>query len=145
MIECIYANTSSRSKPASPEHPITQTRQVHLKCASRTVCVATSQVTITSTVAERLFLDDKFPIGQLFRQLGRSPAFQLLNVFAENVDGKRSLRRTYTLETEGVLCEILEEFADRDMFVQGEAWLMKDSVGATFDSEVEVAPKETVA
>lgn len=39
------------------------------------------------------------------------------------VGSKRELRRTYTLETEGFLAEILEVFPDRDMFIRGETWL----------------------
>ncbi|KAH7927467.1 hypothetical protein BV22DRAFT_1045383 [Leucogyrophana mollusca] len=128
FIECIYANASSRLKPASPENPITQSRQVHLKCASRVVCVATSTVTITSPECERLFLDEKFPIGQTFRQLRRNPRFSLLNVETHAVGGKRELRRTYRLETEGFVAEILEVFPDRDMFVKGEAWLTEGKV-----------------
>lgn len=136
LIDCIYANTGARNKPASPENPITQTRQVHLVCASRTVCVATSHVTLTSPTTERLFLDDKFPIGQLFRQMGRPPTFSLLDVSTEVVDGTCELRRTYTLQAEGVLCEILEVFPDREMFVRGETWLKEtNNVNATLGNE----------
>ncbi|KAG8221303.1 hypothetical protein J3R82DRAFT_1470 [Butyriboletus roseoflavus] len=126
-VKCIYAHTSPRLRPASPEHPITQSRQVHLLCASRVVCVATSIVTITSPESERLFLDDKFPIGQTFRQLRRNPRFSLLNVETPTVRGKRELRRTYMLETEGLQTEILEIFPDRDMFSRGEDWLLEES------------------
>lgn len=96
---------------------------MHLVCASHTVCIATSTVTITSPDCERLFLDEKFPIGQTFRQLRRHPKFSLLNVETGATNGKRELRRTYKLETEGFVAEILEVFPDRDMFVRGEAWL----------------------
>lgn len=126
-VKCIYANASPRLHPASPEHPITQSRQVHLLCANRVVCVAMSIVTITSPESERLFLDDKFPIGQTFRQLRRNPQFDLLNVETLIVRGKRELRRTYTLETEGFKTEILEIFPDRDMFSRGEEWLVEAS------------------
>lgn len=125
FLELIYAHCSSRLTPASSENPITQSRQVHLVCASRTVCIATSTVTITSPQCERLFLDEKFPIGQTFRRLNRTPKFSLLNVETQAIDGKRELRRTYKLETEGFVAEILEVFPDRDMFVRGEAWLME--------------------
>ncbi|KAG1739144.1 uncharacterized protein EDB91DRAFT_1136215 [Suillus paluster] len=125
FIELIYAHCSSRLEPACPEKPITQSRQVHLVCASRTVCVATSTVTITSPECERLFLDEKFPIGQTFRRLNRTPKFSLLSVETQAIGGQRELRRTYKLETEGFVAEILEVFPDRDMFVRGEAWLME--------------------
>ncbi|KAF9228401.1 hypothetical protein BS17DRAFT_773645 [Gyrodon lividus] len=127
LVKCIYANASPRLRPASPENPITQSRQVHLLCAKRVLCIATSMVTITSPECERLFLDEKFPIGQTFRQLRRNPRFSLLNVETLAVRGKRELRRTYTLETEGFLAEILEVFPDRDMFTRGEAWLLEES------------------
>jgi hypothetical protein len=128
FIELVYANGSPRLKPASPEHPITQSRQVHLVCSSRIVCTATSNVTITNPEFERLFLDDKYPIGQTFRKMLRHPQFTLLDAQAHVVGGKRELRRTYTLETEGFLCEILEVFPDRDMFVRGEAWLTENKL-----------------
>ena len=48
------------------------------------------------------------------------------------MDGKRELRRTYTLSTEGFFCEILEVFPDRDMFIQGETWL-KEGAGVVED------------
>ncbi|KIJ15508.1 hypothetical protein PAXINDRAFT_168990 [Paxillus involutus ATCC 200175] len=126
LVKCIYANASPRLRPASPENPITQSRQVHLICANRVLCIATSLVTITSPESERLFLDEKFPIGQTFRQLRRNPRFTLLSVETLIVRGKRELRRTYTLETEGFLTEILEVFPDRDMFTRGEAWLLEE-------------------
>ncbi|KAF8550934.1 hypothetical protein OG21DRAFT_1513404 [Imleria badia] len=126
-VKCIYANASPRVRSASPEHSITQSRQVHLLCANRVVCVATSIVTITSPESERLFLDEKFPIGQTFRQLRRNPQFRLLNVETLTVRGKRELRRTYTLETEGFQTEILEVFPDRDMFSRGEDWLLEET------------------
>ncbi|KAG1818337.1 hypothetical protein EV424DRAFT_1540150 [Suillus variegatus] len=128
FIELVYANGSPRLKPASPEDPITQSRQVHLVCASRIVCTATSKVTITHPDFERLFLDEKFPIGQTFRKMLRSPQFSLLDAQTNIVCGKRELRRTYTLETDGFLCEILEVWPDRDMFVRGEAWLTESKL-----------------
>lgn len=84
-------------------------------------------VTITSPESERLFLDEKYPIGQTFRQLRRSPRFSLFNVETPIVRGKHELRRTYTLETEGFQTEILEVFPDRDMFSRGEDWLLEES------------------
>ncbi|KAG1716482.1 hypothetical protein ID866_686 [Astraeus odoratus] len=122
FIETIYAHTPERLYPASPEHPITQSRQVHLVCAGKVVCIATSTVTITSPDAERIFLEEKFPIGQTFRKLGQTPRFTLLSVETPTVGNKRELRRTYTLETEGFVTEILEVFTDRDMFTRGELW-----------------------
>lgn len=96
---------------------------MHLKCGSYILCVATSSVTVTSPECERLLLDEKFALGQIFRHLRVYPEFSLLDVGAQVVNGKRELRRTYRLETEGITCEILEVFPDRDMFDKGEAWL----------------------
>lgn len=58
----------------------------------------------------------------------RNAQFTLLDAQTQVVDGKRELRRTYTLETEGFLCEILEVFPDRDMFSRGEAWLTESKL-----------------
>ncbi|KAI8998907.1 hypothetical protein BD414DRAFT_407676 [Trametes punicea] len=125
-IECIYSRTGPRGNGASVQNPIKQARQVHLKCGSRILCIATSSVTVTSPECERLLLDEKFALGQIFRHLRRYPEFSLLNVGAQVVDGRRELSRTYRLETEGISCDILEVFPDRDMFSKGEAWLTED-------------------
>ncbi|OSD02779.1 hypothetical protein PYCCODRAFT_1366858 [Trametes coccinea BRFM310] len=122
-IECIYSRTGPRGSGASSQNPISQARQVHLKCGTRILCIATSSVTVTSAECEKLLLDEKFALGQIFRHLRRYPEFSLLSVGAQIVDGKRELRRTYRLETQGISCEILEVFPDRDMFSLGEAWL----------------------
>ena len=84
---------------------------------------ATSSVTVTSSECERLLLDEKFALGQIFRHLRTYPEFALLKVDAHMVNGLRELRRTYKLETEGIRCEIEEVFPDRNMFDMGEAWL----------------------
>ncbi|KAJ8463477.1 hypothetical protein ONZ45_g17568 [Pleurotus djamor] len=65
---------------ASPDHPITQTRQVQLVCADKVVCTATSTVQVTSERCARFFLEDKYPIGQMFRKLEKLPTFELLEV-----------------------------------------------------------------
>jgi hypothetical protein len=71
-----------------------------------------------------LLLDEGFAIGQLFRHLQRPPNFTLLEASTRaSATGKRELQRTYLLETEGIRCEIIEVFPDRDMFDQGTAWL----------------------
>lgn len=124
-IECQYTKTSPRSPGASLAHPIHQERQVHLKCGSRILCVATSSVTVTSPECERLLITERFALGQIFRHLRTYLEFSLIKVDAGIVEGKRELRRTYSLETEGIRCEILEVFPDRDMFDLGEAWLTK--------------------
>ena len=124
-IDCIYTKTGPRGFGASSANSIKQARQVHLKCDSRILCVATSSVVVTSPECERLLLDEKFALGQIFRHLRVYPEFSLLDVATSIVAGKRELRRTYRLETEGIACEILEVFPDRDMFDLGEAWLVQ--------------------
>ena len=126
-IECIYTRTEPRGIGASLANPIKQARQVHLKCGSRILCIATSSVTVTSLECERLLLDEKFALGQIFRQLRVYPEFSLLDAGAQVVDGKRELQRTYLLETEGIMCEILEVFPDRDLFDMGAAWLDQET------------------
>lgn len=122
-ITVIYAPAPDRSHPATPETPLVQERQVHLVCSGRTVCVATSKVTLTAALPERLLLDEKYPIGQLFRQMQLVPAFSLINVETKLVEGKRVLERLYKMEVPGIVCEIEEVFPDRDMFIQGAPWL----------------------
>ncbi|KAI0030078.1 hypothetical protein K488DRAFT_72493 [Vararia minispora EC-137] len=129
-IKTIYANTSPRTTPASPEQPITQKREVHLVCKGKTVCVATSTVTLTSPECERLFLDDKYAVGQMFRKMGTPANFDLLDtgVCVDDVTGKRELWRRYVLAMPGFECEIVETFPDRDMFTRGAAWLTDEPV-----------------
>ena len=122
-IKTIYAHTSPRTHTASPEEPITQGREVHLICNGKAACIATSTVTITTPEVERLFLDEKFAIGQMFRKMQTPPKFALLECGSKFEAGKRVLWRRYTLSTDGFLCDIVEVFPDRDMFVQGEQWL----------------------
>lgn len=122
-IKTIYAHTSPRTHAASPEQPITQRREVHLICNGKTACIPTSTVTITTPEVERLFLDEKFAIGQMFRKMQTPPKFALLECGSKFEAGKRVLWRRYTLSTDGFLCDIVEVFPDRDMFVQGEQWL----------------------
>ncbi|KAI0048734.1 hypothetical protein FA95DRAFT_1005763 [Auriscalpium vulgare] len=134
-INRIYAHTSPRTHPASEERPLTQRREVHLLCARKTACVATSTVTITAPQCERLFLDEKFAIGQMFRKLQRTPEFALLDCGAGVENGKRTLWRRYVLATEGFECDITEVFPDRDMFLGGEAWL-EEGNAAVLDAPV---------
>jgi hypothetical protein len=54
------------------------------------------------------------------------PQFALLDCGSKFEAGKRVLWRRYTLSTEGFLCDIVEVFPDRDMFVQGERWLTEE-------------------
>jgi hypothetical protein len=122
-IKSIYAHTSPRTHLASPEEPITQRREVHLVCEEKTACIATSVVTITAPLCERLFLDEKFAIGQTFRRMQALPHFALLDCGVRLENGKNTLWRQYTLSTEGFVCDITEVFPDRDMFNLGEGWL----------------------
>ncbi|KAF8475376.1 hypothetical protein DFH94DRAFT_761105 [Russula ochroleuca] len=135
-IKTIYAHTSPRTHAASSEEPITQRREVHLLCNEKTACIATSTVTVTTPLVERLFLDEKFAIGQMFRRMQTPPQFALLECGSKFEAGKRVLWRRYTLSTDGFLCDIVEVFPDRDMFVQGEKWLSQEPVSSQ-ESNVE--------
>ncbi|KAF9054611.1 hypothetical protein BJ165DRAFT_1440074 [Panaeolus papilionaceus] len=140
--EIIVQPTPSIIASASPAQPIIQTRQVHLQCAGKIVCTATSTVRITSPEVAHLFLQEKYAIGQMFRRLEKIPAFELLSVglgpvnekgqqqpsltFTPNTPGyseANQLWRKYTLTIPNFECEILEVFPSRDMFISGEAWL----------------------
>jgi len=143
-IDLIYSQILTPNRPsssASPSTPIVQKRQVHLLCEGRTVCVATSSVTITSPECARLFLEEKYAIGQLFRTLGTAPKFALLKIGTGegNSDGFKGaqkneqghstkLWRKYTLDVDGVACEITEVFPDRELFIHPEEWLSKHPV-----------------
>jgi len=127
-VALIYSDTTS-PKDSNPG-PTIQSRQVHLLCGSRVVCKATSTVRITSPECARLFLKEKYAIGQVFREVGKVPRFELVSVgsgpendTAKVEVGKRQLWRKYLLDIEGFECEILEVFPDREMFVLGEDWL----------------------
>ena len=125
-IQRMYVETTPEPYPSVPSEAtaVTQTRCVHLMVtplpkngASRApvpkvACIATSTVTITSPEAAKFFLDEKYPIGQTFRVLGRVAEFKLLEVSTSpaSQDGdevkKESLRRRYTLRTDGFECDI---------------------------------------
>ncbi|THH09907.1 hypothetical protein EW145_g1696 [Phellinidium pouzarii] len=130
----------------SPAVPTTQKRQVHLVCAGRTVCIATSSVTITSPRYAHLFLVEGYAIGQIFRKMEDIPAFELLDVglvsdlddsdcidSIEKIGGdsskeKRKLWRRYTLKVKGFFADIVEVFPDRSMFTRGEEWLCESQL-----------------
>ena len=129
-IKTIYEITSPRTYNASPDEPITQRREVHLLCGGKIACIATSDVTVTAPLPERLFLDEKFAIGQMFRKMQTPPQFALLDCGVKDEDGKDTLWRRYTLSTEGFVCDITEVFPDRDMFKLCERWFDEESANA---------------
>ncbi|KAF7309792.1 Rhomboid domain-containing protein [Mycena indigotica] len=127
---------------ASFEAPLVQKRQVHLQCGGKVVCVATSQVKISSARCAHLFIEEKYGIGQLFSKLDVSPSFELLSVGIGNQDDNLltvekglgqgpQLWRKYKLSIPEFECEILEVFSSRDMFARGQTWLDDQS---TIDS-----------
>ncbi|KAG5219680.1 Rhomboid domain-containing protein [Salix suchowensis] len=119
----------------SPSSPVSQTRQVHLQCADKTVCTATSTVRISSSRHAHLFLVEKYAIGQMFRKLGTIPQFELVEVGIGSPDislpeGKSTdanataqpLWRRYRLSIPDFECEIVEVFPCRNMFTHGDEW-----------------------
>ena len=148
--EPITNPTPSIIASASPASPIVQTRQVHLQCAGKIVCTATSTVRITSPECANLFLQEKYAIGQMFRRLEKIPAFELLAVglgpvddndkapgaFSTSKDEKSNqLWRKYTLTIPNFECEILEVFPSREMFLKGDSWLTGEYAKAETSSE----------
>ena len=85
--------------------------------------MTTSTVTVPSVERKDLVLDDKTFVSQLFDQSQHTPKYSLLSIGTQVVDGRKVLRKTYTLEAGGFLCTTVDEFPDRDMFVRGNAWL----------------------
>jgi len=135
-ISRVWANTGPRLQPASKDAPIKQTRQVKLVCEGRTVCIATSSVSISNPTVERLFLNEKYAIGQCYRKMNQECEFALLEVVTgTSRDGKRMLRRRYTLHGGGLDCDIVELFPDRDMFLRGTDWLYDVASAASSDVE----------
>lgn len=116
----------ARSCPRSPDSasaidPWTQSRQVQLKSGTRVLCNATGFVTITSPLWARMWASvpsDKVTLPGLFALLGTVPEFTLLGISARGSE----IRRTYRVAADGVECEVLEVFPDRDMFNAGENW-----------------------
>jgi hypothetical protein len=94
-------------------------------------------VTITAPLPERLFLDEKFAIGQMFRKMQTPPQFALLDCGVKVEEGKDSLWRRYTLSTEGFVCDITEVFPDRDMFKLCEGWFEEERVNDAPKAEAE--------
>ncbi|KAB5591970.1 hypothetical protein CTheo_4602 [Ceratobasidium theobromae] len=125
---------------ASPQTPLEQVRSVDLICRGRVVCMCTSTVSMTSPSSAQLVLVDKFPIGQVFRSLGRAPAFQLLDVGL--TDDARGLWRIYTLKTEEFECRIREEFPDRAMFYS-DNWLEAQSQSTAPEAGAKLMVRES--
>lgn len=116
----------ARSCPRSPDsadrtEPWTQSRQLQFMSGSRVLCNATSFVAMTSPTSAHMWASvpsDEITLPRLFTRLGVVPEFKLLGISARG----NEIRRTYRVATDGVECEILEVFPDRDMFDLGPSW-----------------------
>ena len=109
------------TEPVGPAHTFLNRKTGSRSINGKMACIATSTVTITMPEVERLFLDEKFAIGQImFRKMQTPPKSALLECGSKFEAGKRVLWRRYMPSTDGFLCDIVEVFPDRDMFVQGE-------------------------
>lgn len=116
-----------RIESTSTSSPIYQARQVELRCSDKVVCTATSSIVIRSPKAARLFLEDKFAVGQMFSKLGKPADAELLEVgFDTDEEGTQNLWRKYLLHVDEFACEILEVFPSREMFRQGVCWLLDE-------------------
>ncbi|KAG8892539.1 hypothetical protein FRC01_014110, partial [Tulasnella sp. 417] len=79
--------------------------------------VGVSAIKMSNTYTAGLFLDERIAIGQVYRTLGRTPDFRLLNVGVEGPKGGvQQLWREYILSAEGFECHIKETFPDRRIF-----------------------------
>ncbi|KXS21723.1 hypothetical protein M427DRAFT_130446 [Gonapodya prolifera JEL478] len=83
-------------------------REVRIECLGQVCCKAVSTVKILNDECLRLVDEQKVGIGQLFRYLNVLPSFALLNCGRST----GQFWRDYALTSEGVRCEIREEFPD---------------------------------
>ncbi|EJD37716.1 hypothetical protein AURDEDRAFT_25094, partial [Auricularia subglabra TFB-10046 SS5] len=129
--------SQSEDDKESKSLPLTQRRIINLICNGTVVCTATSTIVVHSREVADLF-DKGFFIGQVIRQLQKTPSFTLLDVNVRDVEEdslgssalssalstpstssqgrKQRLWRHYKLGIEGLECDIEELFMDRDMF-----------------------------
>ncbi|KAI4517340.1 hypothetical protein K525DRAFT_273706 [Schizophyllum commune Loenen D] len=125
-----------RIASTSASTPIYQARQVELRCSDKVVCTATSTIILRSPKAARLFLEDKFAVGQMFSKLGKPADAELLEVgFDTSKDGTQNLWRKYLLHVDELACEILEVFPSREMFTKGVCWLLDEQAPAASSPE----------
>lgn len=131
------ASLSHALSIVSPECPIVQLRQVRLVCEGKTVCTAASTVRMKSPQSARLFLQAQLAIGQMFKELGSLPKFELSDVGFEDTYFSRAqhvqehgsllgredddqlndnLWRNYRLSVPCFETDILEVFPSREMF-----------------------------
>jgi hypothetical protein len=87
-------------------------RIVHLVARDRVLCIASSKVLITNDKLIKLIKMENIGIGQLFRFLNLLPEFTL-----HRVDRTCDyFSRDYTLECDGIRCDIHEVFPN-DLFM----------------------------
>eukprot|EP00940_MAST-03C_sp_MAST-3C-sp2_P000603 g603.t1 len=85
----------------------TYDREVDLVCYDRVFCRAKSKVVVTNKAMLAAINSNQVGIGQLFRYFRVLPVFDLLEA---NKNESGAISRKYVLQSEGVRCEIHEEF-----------------------------------
>lgn len=90
-------------------------RVVHIQVHNRTICTATSIISVASPLCIRLVEEGTVGLGQMFRYLNKLPRFSLLDAGrADGADEDNEFRggmwRTYELQCEEMTCLIHEEF-----------------------------------
>ncbi|KAI8896388.1 hypothetical protein BC833DRAFT_597694 [Globomyces pollinis-pini] len=102
-------------------------RQVHLVCLDKIKCVADSIVTVTDCQLIKLIKENNIGIGQLFRYLNLLPEFKLLEVSKSET----GFSRKYTLQSPGILCELVETFQNDLFNIELDGELKIDKVNET--------------
>ncbi|KAJ2994632.1 hypothetical protein HDV02_001460 [Globomyces sp. JEL0801] len=102
-------------------------RQVHLVCLDKIKCVADSIVTVTDCQLIQLIKENNIGIGQLFRYLNLLPEFKLLEVSKSET----GFSRKYTLQSPGILCELVETFQNDLFNIELDGELKIDKVNET--------------
>ncbi|KAL9189336.1 hypothetical protein ACHAXT_011826 [Thalassiosira profunda] len=88
-------------------------RVVHIQVHDRTICKATSIISVASPECIQLIEEGAVGLGQMFRHLNKLPTFSLLDAGrtkAEMGEFEGGMWRTYELQSDEMTCLIHEEF-----------------------------------
>ncbi|KAI8801360.1 hypothetical protein BJ742DRAFT_837723 [Cladochytrium replicatum] len=110
-VQIIYNVLKDPGPGALERLPVCFKREVDIICREKVCCHATSTITISNAAYVSLVTEKGVGIGQLFRYLNMLPEFELLDLGRN----EKGFWRRYVLCSEGISCEILEEFP-HDLF-----------------------------
>ena len=90
-------------------------RVVHIQVHDRTICKATSIISVQCPLCISLIEDGSVGLGQMFRYLNKLPTFSLLDAGRKELEEssgefRGEMWRTYELQSEEMTCLIHEEF-----------------------------------